>query len=94
MCRFFTSIDDLNELDCFSVEIVDRESIGVSSIFLKLLILNEAVIVSDLGQEQITANFFQQMARLTCHFAENASRQDSVLELYFIFAIFERNRIS
>ncbi len=60
------------------MEIVDRESIGISNIFIKLLIFNEAVITSDLAREEIVCNFFQQMTRLTCHFAEKASQQDSV----------------
>lgn len=69
---------------CFSVEVVDREAIGVSNIFYKLLIYNEQIIINDLGeseQRDLVPNFFRQMARLTCHFAEKASLQeDSVRE--------------
>lgn len=75
-----------------SVEIVDREAIGISNIFIKLLIFNEPVITSDLGREELIANFFQQMARLTCHFAEKASQQDSVKELFKLIFFFNKSQ--
>lgn len=62
-----------------SVDIVDREAIGVSNIFLKLLLFNKMIIMSDLGREELVNNFFRQMTQLTCHFAEKASQHDSVI---------------
>ena len=53
----------------------------MSNIFYKLLIYNEQIIIHDIGENEqgdLVPNFFRQMARLTCHFAEKASWQDSV----------------
>ncbi|KAJ1532209.1 hypothetical protein ONE63_000829 [Megalurothrips usitatus] len=69
-------------LQCFlnfvsSVEILDREALGISNMVRKLWLCSSSSWLTDINQD-LLVNFLQQFTRLTCQFAEGAAQEEMV----------------
>ncbi|XP_034253012.1 LOW QUALITY PROTEIN: exportin-4-like [Thrips palmi] len=69
-------------IQCFlnlvsSVEILDREALGISNMVRKLWLCASPSWLTDINQE-LLVNFLQQFTRLTCLFGEGAAHEESM----------------
>lgn len=62
---------------CYSVEILDREALGVSNIVRNIIMFFPATVVLTLPQD-VMRMAFEQITRITCFFSEGAAQEESV----------------
>lgn len=66
----------------FSVQVMDREALGISNIVRKVLMFNPPALLVSLDQD-ILQGFLQQLTHLTCSFADGAAVEESVSDAEF-----------
>ena len=59
-----------------SIEIIDEEALGIANIMKKIITFFRSTLISLPGN--MCNTFMEQMARLTCLFAEGAAQEESV----------------
>lgn len=64
-------------LMCSSVQLLDREALGISNIVRKVLLIYPPPILVTLPPDTLQA-FLEVLTRLTCFFAEGAAQEESV----------------
>lgn len=61
----------------FSVEVLDREALGISNMVRKLWLCTSSSWLTDISQD-LLGSFLQQVTRLTCQFGEGAAHEESM----------------